>query len=220
MNSRASNARVRLSAWPSESLSTTMVRCSSAGPAVIRQPLHGLRRGRGAVRPRRGHHDQRIQVAQHLLGDRRVHRRAAVDDRDREMAVQPRARLPGRSPDRAPGAGRPPVHRPSTCSPRNCGRRRALTSAKDPRFLSAVVPRTSRWPRIDPAAQPAEGGVGVDRHDAVLPAEFGEDRSDAGGHRRLSDAALAQHADLVVAVQAADGRLGLASCCWRATGPG
>ena len=57
--------------------------------ALIRQPLHGPGGGGGPVRPRRGHHDQRVQVAQHFLGDRRVHRRAAVDDRDREMAVQP-----------------------------------------------------------------------------------------------------------------------------------
>ena len=56
-----------------------------------------------------------------------------------------------------------------------------------------------RW--VDPAAEPAEGGVGVDRDHAVLAAKLGENRPDAGGDGRLADTALAQHADLVVAPQ-------------------
>ena len=63
---------------------------------------------------------------------------------------------------------------------------------------------------IDSAGQAPEGGVGIDGHDAILPAQFGEDRSNTGGDRRLADAALAQHADLVVAVQdRPDGRFEL-----------
>ncbi len=55
--------------------------------------------------------------------------------------------------------------------------------------------------RVDSAAKPAEGGVGVDRYHAVLPAQFGEDRPDARGDGGFPDAAFAEHADLVVAVQ-------------------
>jgi hypothetical protein len=44
----------------------------------------------------------------------------------------------------------------------------------------------------------------------VLPAEFGEQRAHTCGHRRLSDTALAQDADLAIAVQSgSDGRFEL-----------
>ena len=59
------------------------------GAAVCRQPFHRLRRGAGTVRPGGGHHDQRVEIAQRLLGHGRIHRGAAVDDRDREMTVEP-----------------------------------------------------------------------------------------------------------------------------------
>src|SRR6202035_1831379 len=56
-------------------------------------------------------------------------------------------------------------------------------------------------PRVDSAAEPAERGVGVDRHDAVLAAKLGEDRAHTGGHGGLADTTLAQHPDFVVAPQ-------------------
>src|SRR6185312_2211601 len=82
-------------------------------------------------------------------------------------------------------------------------------------LVGGELPERARRPRIDPAAEPPEGGIGVDRHDVVLPAEFGEQRADAGGHRRLPHTALAQHADLAVAVQAGlDGRFELRLLPW------
>ena len=56
-------------------------------------------------------------------------------------------------------------------------------------------------PRVDPAAQPAECGVGVHGDDPVTAAQFGQHRSDAGGHRRFADTTLAQDTDLVVPAQ-------------------
>ena len=53
---------------------------------------------------------------------------------------------------------------------------------------------------VDPAAELAEGGVGVDGHHPVL-AQFGENRTDGGGHGGLTHAALAHDADLVMPTQ-------------------
>ena len=68
-------------------------------------------------------------------------------------------------------------------------------------LVGGQFPKRASGPRIDAAAESAEGGVGVDRHDAVLLAQLGEDRTEAGGNRRLPDAALAQHPHLVGAAQ-------------------
>ena len=55
--------------------------------------------------------------------------------------------------------------------------------------------------RIDTATEPPECGIGVHGHHPVRRAQFGEHRPDAGRHGGLADAALAQHADLVVPAQ-------------------
>ena len=171
------------------------------GVAAVGQPLHRLACRRGAVDPRRGHHDQRVEIAQHLLRDRGVHRRAAVHDRDREVPVQPRRGL-------AVDGG---VEHPS---PRRAGLAREHEQARgvvaDPAahvgervevLVGGQLPVRTRGVRVDAAAELAERGVGVDGHHAVVLAQLGEDRADAGRDGRLTDAALAEHADLVVAAQ-------------------
>jgi hypothetical protein len=61
---------------------------------------------------------------------------------------------------------------------------------------------------VDTGAELAECGVGVDCDDAVILAQFGEHRADAGRDGGLADTALAHDADLVVSAQAAaDARL-------------
>ncbi len=68
-------------------------------------------------------------------------------------------------------------------------------------LVGRQLPVRTRRVRIDTAAELAERGVGVDSDDAVVLAQFGEDRADTGRDGRLSDAALAEHADLVMAAQ-------------------
>jgi hypothetical protein len=77
-----------LMALPSESLSTTTVRRRRldnprfAGHSIV---CPAPRRHQSTART----HDQRVEVADRFLGDRRVQGRAAIHDRDGEMAVQP-----------------------------------------------------------------------------------------------------------------------------------
>ena len=68
-------------------------------------------------------------------------------------------------------------------------------------LVGRQLPVRARGVRVDAAAELAEGGVGVDGHHPVVLAELGEDRAHAGGDGGLADAALAEHADLVVAAQ-------------------
>jgi hypothetical protein len=45
--------------------------------------------------------------------------------------------------------------------------------------------------RVDSAAEPPERGVGIDRDDAILTANLGEDRPHAGDDGGLADTTLA-----------------------------
>ena len=55
--------------------------------------------------------------------------------------------------------------------------------------------------RIHPRTELAERGVGVDGHHTVVLAQLGENGADTGGDSGLADAALTEHADLVLAAQ-------------------
>ena len=44
-----------------------------AGHPAVGQPVHRLSGRRRTVHPRRGHHDERVEVAEHLLCDGGVH---------------------------------------------------------------------------------------------------------------------------------------------------
>ena len=68
-------------------------------------------------------------------------------------------------------------------------------------LIGRQLPIGALRPGVDAAAELAERGVGIDRDHAVVLAQFGENRTDAGRDRRLADSALAHHADLVVAAQ-------------------
>ena len=65
-------------------------------------------------------------------------------------------------------------------------------------LVGRQLPVGALRPGVDAAAELPERRIGVYRHDAVVLAQLGENRSDAGGHRGLSDPALAHHADLEV----------------------
>ncbi|EUA43703.1 hypothetical protein I552_8450 [Mycobacterium xenopi 3993] len=105
--------------------------------------------------------------------------------------------MAGSSTRRRPAAGRRPARTAG-----GVGADPGPHVGKRPQILvRGQLPIRAFGARVDPAGKPPERGVGVDGDDAVLAAQFGEDRPDAGRHRGFADAAFAQHPDLVVAAQ-------------------
>ncbi len=67
--------------------------------------------------------------------------------------------------------------------------------------VAGQVPVRAARAGIDPAAQPAERGVGIDGDHPVLLTQLGEDRPDARRDRGLAHTAFAEHAHLVVTAE-------------------
>ena len=177
------------------------MRCSRRGQPAGGQPVHRLT-GRGrAVDPRRGNDDQRVEIPQHLLGDGGVHGGAAVDDRDREVAVETRRRLAIDRGIQHTAARRGRLARENEQARRVVTHPAAHIGERLEVLVGRQFPVGALRLRVDAAAQLAERGVGVDGHHPVVLAQLGEHRPDTGRHGRLPDAALAHHADLEVPAQ-------------------